>query len=312
MWRTGGSRFALRQSMAMFMCKQIDESVPLDIDPLAGFLCVIQHQACHDTTPEIIYQWLIQPFGENSRSERLFARKCPKLHNSLAKAGKMPCEHFGSQEAKMKQTVFACALMLGTATGVQAATIQNGSFETGTNPTSYITLGTGSTGITGWTVASGTVDYIGSYWVASDGNRSVDMAGNSLGSISTMITDLIVGLTYSLTFDMSGNPDGLPPNKQLTVSLSDPVTTSDYFYDYVAQGTTRTDMQWVTYGLSFVATATSSLLTFATGPGTGGSGCCFGPALDNVSISAVPVPAGGVMLLSALAGFGFLRRRKRA
>src|SRR5258708_31625129 len=54
----------------------------------------------------------------------------------------------------------------------------NGSFETGTfDAQAFDTLSAGSTAITDWTVDSGTIDWIGTYWTASNGSRSIDLNG---------------------------------------------------------------------------------------------------------------------------------------
>ena len=61
---------------------------------------------------------------------------------------------------------------------------------------------------------------------------------------------------------------------------------------------------------SFVAGSNAETLTFAdTGPVATDNG---GPVLDNVTVSQVPVPAAGLLLLGALGGLAALRRRKAA
>lgn len=207
----------------------------------------------------------------------------------------------------LSASVLSLALLSGAAS---AATISNGSFETGAATGSFLPLGTGSTSITGWTVASGSIDYIGSYWTAQDGGRSIDLAGSGRGSISTMITGLVTGKAYELSFWMSGNPEGTPKTKTMDVTLANPVVTESYSYNIKTSGNTRDDMKWEQFALRFTATSSSSLLTFAAA--NGGANSAFGPALDNVSISAVPVPASGMLLFGALGGIAALRRRRKA
>src|SRR5437867_11795365 len=57
--------------------------------------------------------------------------------------------------------------------------VTNGSFESASiNPgASFITLNAGDTAITGWTVIGANIDYIGAYWNASNGTRSLDLDG---------------------------------------------------------------------------------------------------------------------------------------
>src|SRR6185369_7781864 len=83
--------------------------------------------------------------------------------------------------------------------------IQNGSFEDGADPGSYTGLGAGSGAITSWTVDPDSVDYIGSYWVASDGARSVDLSGGAAGALRQTFAP-VVSQEYLVTFDMAGNP----------------------------------------------------------------------------------------------------------
>ena len=93
----------------------------------------------------------------------------------------------------------------------------NGSFEAASviPGGGFVTLKEGSTDITGWTVI-GTVnyaysiDYIGGYWQAAEGYRSVDLNGTSdRGGVQQALAT-VAGQRYEVRFAMSGNPDGNP------------------------------------------------------------------------------------------------------
>jgi hypothetical protein len=99
--------------------------------------------------------------------------------------------------------------------------------------------------------------------------------GLETGAIS-QIVETIPGMTYQVTFDMSGNPDGGPAEKTMSVSADG---ISSQTFQYITGANTRTDMQWVSHTYYFMATDSTTLLTFASQ--TAG---WFGPALDNVSM----------------------------
>ncbi|MDE1925467.1 MAG: choice-of-anchor C family protein [Patescibacteria group bacterium] len=166
------------------------------------------------------------------------------------------------------------------------ADVSNGSFETGTSPGSFLTLtAPNGTDITNWTVDSGTIDYIGTYWTASNGSRSLDLNGTSTGSISQTFPT-IVGAAYKVTFDLSGNPAGGPSLKDVLVSATG-AASQHFTYDTAAAGNTLADMKWQPETYSFTATAANTTLTFASQI-TGS----FGPALDNVAVTPVCAPTG--------------------
>jgi choice-of-anchor C domain-containing protein len=163
-----------------------------------------------------------------------------------------------------------------------AAPFQNGSFEGGvlSNP-SFTTLSTGATAIAGWTIPSGSIDYIGEYWIASDGERSIDLNGNGPGAISQTF-DTRPGAAYQVTFDIAGNPDGAPVMKALVVS--DGIILFSASFDITGQNSK--DMGWEERSFNFVASTSATTLQFSSsidGP--------YGPALDNVRVQELGLPA---------------------
>lgn len=180
------------------------------------------------------------------------------------------------------------------------ATVTNGSFETGT-----VTLGSGY-GISlsnygGWDVGPAGVEIqedgaIGGI-DAQDGERYVELDTTVNSFISQMITFTSAG-TYALEFYYSSirNTDGILAQ---IGAASTSLTTV---------GTSNTGWQKVTLGFTSDGTTPQLLKFTATGPSSG-----VGGLLDNVSITqltAVPLPATGLMLLGALGGLTALRRRK--
>ncbi|HVM58942.1 MAG TPA: choice-of-anchor C family protein [Candidatus Paceibacterota bacterium] len=185
-------------------------------------------------------------------------------------------------------TALSAAALLVPAVSSAAGAISNGSFETGTAPGAYLELYAGNiSDIADWTVDSGSVDYVGSYWLASDGANSIDLNGTTTGSVSqTFATS--VGTTYDVTFDLSGNPDSRPVGdpfyspsvKDVQVSATGG-SPADYTFDTSAMGNSLGNMMWQAKTYSFTATAANTTLTFASQiPGA------FGPAIDNVSVTA--------------------------
>jgi choice-of-anchor C domain-containing protein len=170
----------------------------------------------------------------------------------------------------------AGTLMLGVMITPAFAVGTNGSFEFGSDPGMYTTLNIGSTNINGWTINSGSIDYIGAHWEASDGIRSIDMNGNEKGSISQSFSTTL-GARYKVTFDLSGNPDGDPNIKLLTVSAAS--ESKSFSYDINHEGTTRLDMKYAPQSFTFTATGINTTLTFASAIEG-----YYGPVLDKVVV----------------------------
>ena len=156
----------------------------------------------------------------------------------------------------------------------------NGSFETGTyvdNGSGFQQLDAPNASMDGWSVDSGSVDWVGTYWTAPDGAMSVDLSGADAGTLSQTI-DTTIGNTYTVAFLLSGNPaGGVPLLTTLEVSATGG-TTGMYSHD--TTGSDLTTMVWTPETYEFLATSASTTITFASttaGP--------FGPAIDNVVVT---------------------------
>jgi choice-of-anchor C domain-containing protein len=168
-------------------------------------------------------------------------------------------------------------ILIGASARPTTSQILNGSFEDGQQDPGmfWIILHSPSNLMDNWLVSFGAVDYIGGWWQASDGVRSVDMNGPDTGEISQTVAT-VPGLTYAVAFDMSGNADGPPIVKLMTVT-ADGGQAQTYSYDTALAGNTRADMRWETKRYSFTAVDESTVLTFRSDVGG-----LFGPTLDNV------------------------------
>jgi choice-of-anchor C domain-containing protein len=219
--------------------------------------------------------------------------------------------------------VAAVAATLGSASAANAVTIINGSFETltvsvpaGTAPnfnSSYReVLAPNATAISGWNVgvigpvgAAG-VDIIRNFWQASNGSYSLDLNARGAGSVSQLLTGLNPFYSYTLTFDMSKNPQGAPP-RSLLLSVGN-LTPSTFTYTLA---NSRSAMGWQSMSYTFIANSTSALLTFASlanGP--------YGAALDNVAIrqtfaTQVPEPESWMLMVAGFGMVGFAARRRK-
>lgn len=209
--------------------------------------------------------------------------------------------------------IFALAAGLSMIGPAHGTAFQNGSFELASvDPgAGFASLGAGSTAITGWTVGGDGIDYIGGYWDAADGSRSLDMSGEGAGSIFQDF-DTVVGAVYDVQFALAGNPEGLPIEKFLSIDVLD--SAANYVFQssitFDTSGQSKTDMGWINPFFSFQATTATSRILFTSENDT-----AYGPALDNVRITRradgqTPLPATLALFGLGLAGLGISRRRK--
>lgn len=196
----------------------------------------------------------------------------------------------------MKQSGVAVAAVLLTVSTASASVIFSDNFNSET-------AGLNTTP-SQWSLVSGSVDVIpsgGLYDFYPGNGLYVDMDGSTgqAGSIKTTAQFAYTsGQQYQLTFDYGLNSSGGVP-QYLNYSfggMSGMVTISSR----------PSSLQ--SYSVLFAPTTSGvGSLAFSASP-DGYSG----PILDNVVLSAVPLPATGLLLLGGLAGLGSLRRRKRA
>jgi choice-of-anchor C domain-containing protein len=185
--------------------------------------------------------------------------------------------------------VLTATMAMSVVTAVSAfAGVTNGNFEAGTHTSApFEPLFPGDTQLTGWTVEAGSIEWIGSYWQPSEGSRSIDLNAFEAGTLSQTI-GTTTGNTYTMTFDLSANPECGDPVKTLTVQASG-AEAEAFAYDTAAAGNTVIDMKWETRTYSFVATSVSTKLTFTSTL----SGPC-GPALDDVVVTETVAPSPSV------------------
>ena len=207
------------------------------------------------------------------------------------------------------RNIIVTGCLLAAAAAAQANLITNGSFEDAapgyTAPTgTYTTLASGSTAIDGWTVSTGSIDWIRTYWTAQDGLRSIDLSGNQQGLIVAQTVETVQNGWYQLSFWMAGNPDNGPTPKTMDV-LSNGAYLDDFAFD--TTGHSRSAMGWTQHVISFQAASNLTTVGFASTTGLGTNP--YGPALDNVSLVAIPAPGAALLAMLGLSIVGWVKRK---
>jgi choice-of-anchor C domain-containing protein len=188
------------------------------------------------------------------------------------------------------------------ALSARAELIVNGGFELPDAGVTFVGRNSGDNfGGNGWTVDLGEVDHVGGFWQAAVGAQSLDLNGSNAGAV---YQDLATtpGQKYLIRFALAGNPFG-EDDKRLEI-LWDDAQIADIVFDQNTQ--TSTDMGWLYKEVTAVAVDSSTRLTFhsLTGAMNGNQGfqTYYGPAIDDVSVTAVPEPTGLALAIAGFAG----------
>jgi choice-of-anchor C domain-containing protein len=194
------------------------------------------------------------------------------------------------------------ALALGG--GAHAATnlVTDGDFNSPSGGNAFHPFSAGSS-FGPWTVSSGSVDLVGGFWQEpTPGAGSVNVNGHSDGSFGQSIA---TGPgTYTLTFDLSGDPQGRPGTKSLEVSVGDITKT----FTFTTGANSRANMMYVPESLTFKATGPTTLtFTSLDQPSSP-----FGPVVADVAIDAVPEPAAWALMMLGLGAMGGALRSRRS
>jgi choice-of-anchor C domain-containing protein len=174
---------------------------------------------------------------------------------------------------------FLASIALAGPTSAAFTGLENGSFETGTyvdNGSGFQQLDAPNASIDGWTVDAGSVDWVSTYWPPQDGAMSIDMSGANAGTLSQTF-ETTIGNTYTVSFQLSGNPEGSPTVKTLEVSATGAAVG---LYSYDVTGNDLLTMNWRAETYTFLATSANTTLTFVSTSAT-----AFGPAIDNVAVT---------------------------
>ena len=208
-----------------------------------------------------------------------------------------------SEEAWMKLLqLLVLAIAIGFATASHANIVTNGSFEHPSIAPQNTTHAAGSLDLQGWSIAGTSgVDHVRSLWQPAEGDQSVSLNWTSPSTISqTLLTE--AGQDYQLSFSLAAeHPASNSIERTLDVFWGTSLVGSLLFDP---TGRSNANMGWESHAFSVTGTGSDILSFVSTTTGN------FGPAIDSVSVLAVPEPTALILsgtVLLVLVGWPRIR-----
>ena len=170
--------------------------------------------------------------------------------------------------SRLIQSIATFGMLFGVTQIAHANLISNGSFEMASiDPgAGVIKVLPGQTSIPGWDILAEDVRYIGTYWEASDGSRSISIDGKPLmspegsrshGAVRSHPFATIPGTIYEVSFDIAEDPT----NQSVTFPRAI-VSVGDQSEIFTAPFNQGSDILWERMTLSFVASSSFDTLKF--------------------------------------------------
>ena len=183
--------------------------------------------------------------------------------------------------------LLSCLILLAFAATTSGATFQNGKFKHGSVPNTcnVFDLPVGSNVITGWTVSVGTIDWESPPpcgWLARKRTNSIDLVGQACVGGIQQTFDTTPGRDYRLAFDLAGNYGAPPVIKPLAVTVNG--VTTNFLFD--TTGKSQFNMGWVRKHIDFVASGSTSTVSFVSDVSASGPPCNAGAVIAHVRVSA--------------------------
>lgn len=204
-------------------------------------------------------------------------------------------------------------MVLLSLSNISAASISNPSFETfigNVRPDGGLQLNPGTANLTDWSVIGSEIAVLTppNRWnlTASDGDNFLDLTGYTNTrypkGISQELSGLVVGQPYIFSMDLGvSNDNSVCSNCGGPIVVEASIGDTDQIFTHNSSDPGNI---WMTYGFEFIANNTNMSLTIV-----GNSAPGFYIGLDNISVSAVPLPPAAWLLLSGVAVVFRLRKR---